>query len=157
LAYALLLYFDQRGGDTVRLRRQDIRNGAVHLMQQKSRKGKPAKELIIPIHPALDRAIKAGPHNGVYLIGDEHGRPISRPTLTRLIKRAAKNAGLAPDCVPHGLRKALQRRLAEHGASAKQLQAISGHATLKETELYTEAADQVRLARAAIALLPDEG
>src|ERR1019366_9274605 len=80
LAYALLLYFDQRGGDTVRLRRQDIRNGAVHLTQQKSRKGKPAKELIIPIHPALDRAIKAGPHNGVYLIGDEHGRPISRLT-----------------------------------------------------------------------------
>jgi integrase len=155
LAYALLLYFDQRGGDTVRLRRQDIRNGAVHLAQQKTRKGKPVKELIIPIHPALDRAIKAGPH-GLFLIGDERGRPISRPTLTRLIKRAAKEAGLPPDCVPHGLRKALQRRLAEHGASAKQMQAVSGHATLKETELYTEAADQVRLARSAIALLPDE-
>jgi site-specific recombinase XerD len=50
----------------------------------------------------------------------------------------------------------LQRLLAEHGASNKELQAVSGHTTLKETERYTKAADQVRLARSAILRLPDE-
>jgi integrase len=152
LAYALLLYTDQRGGDVVRMRRQDILGNAIHVIQEKT-----GKELLIEIHPALARAMKAGPTKGFYLIGDQHGRPIKRPALTRLIVRAAKAAGLSPECLPHGLRKAMQRRLAEHGASAKELQAISGHVTLKETERYTQAADQARLARAAIRRLPDEG
>jgi hypothetical protein len=158
LAYALLLYLDQRGGDTVRLRRRDICDGAVRLVQEKGHhKGDDPKEMLIPIHPALDRAIKAGPANGIYLIGDKHGRPIQRKALTDLIKRAAKAAGLPPDCVPHGLRKALQRKLAEHGATAKEMQAVAGHATLEQTELYSAGAEQARLARAAIARLPDEG
>jgi integrase len=151
LAYALLLYTDQRGGDVVRMRRQDIRSGAIKLTQEKT-----GAELVIPIHPALARAMKAGPNKGIHLIGDQHGRAISRQTLTRLVKSAAKAAGLPPECLPHGLRKSLQRRLAERGATAKELQAVSGHASLKETERYTKAADQERLARAAFARLPDE-
>lgn len=151
LAYALLLYTDQRGGDVVRMRRQDIRDGAIRLTQEKT-----DTALVIPIHPPLARAMKAGPNNGIHLIGDEHGRPIQRQTLTRLIKAAAKAAGLPARCLPHGLRKAMQRRLAERGASTKELQAVSGHASLKETERYTRAADQEHLARAAFARLPDD-
>ncbi|HEY6257281.1 MAG TPA: tyrosine-type recombinase/integrase, partial [Xanthobacteraceae bacterium] len=93
----------------------------------------------------------------IYLIGDKHGRPINRKALTHLIKRAAKDAGLPSDCVPHGLRKAMQRKLAEHGATTKQMQAISGHRTLKDTERYALEAEQAKLARAAITLIPDEG
>jgi integrase len=152
LAYALLLYTDQRVGDVCRMRRQDIRDGMIHLVQQKT--GKP---LAIPIHPALDRALKAGPVQGMTLIGDKHGRPIKAASLGQLIVKAAAAAALPAVCTAHGLRKALQRLLAEHGASSKELQAISGHATLKETERYTEAADQARLARSAMTRLPDEG
>jgi site-specific recombinase XerD len=71
-----------------------------------------------------------------------------------LMRAAIKAEGLPDECVPHGLRKAMQRRLAEHGATAKELQAISDHATLQETERYTQAADQARLAHAAISRLP---
>ena len=42
------------------------------------------------------------------------------------------------------------RRLAEADGTAKQIAAISGHKTLKEVERYTKAADQKKLARAAI-------
>jgi hypothetical protein len=48
------------------------------------------------------------------------------------------------------------RRLAEGGASAKQIASISGHKTLREVERYTEAADQKRLSRGAIAKLKRE-
>jgi hypothetical protein len=65
--------------------------------------------------------------------------------------------GSRKNALPHGLRKTLQRRLAELGATGKELQAVAGHATLKETERYTKAADQARLFRSAIARLPDEG
>src|SRR5262249_42483659 len=51
----------------------------------------------------------------------------------------------------HGLRKAGCRRLAELGCSANQIAAWSGHATLREIERYTKAADQARMARAAMA------
>jgi integrase len=50
----------------------------------------------------------------------------------------------------HGLRKAMCRRLAEAGCSANQIAAISGHVTLREVARYTKAADQKRMARAAM-------
>jgi integrase len=114
---------------------------------------KTGAELSIPLHPALIAAIKALPAKGMTLIGDANGRPIQRATLTHLMKKAAQSAGLPPRCVPHGLRKAIMRRLAEHGSSAKEIASISGHRTLKEIERYTAAADQVRLSKAAIAKL----
>jgi integrase len=55
--------------------------------------------------------------------------------------------------VPHGLRKALMRRLAEHSASSKEIAAVSGHKTLGEVERYTRAADQKKLSASAIAKL----
>jgi site-specific recombinase XerD len=69
------------------------------------------------------------------------------------VKQAAAEAGLSSHCLPHGLRKAQMRRLAESGASAKQIASISGHKSLREVERYTDAADQKRLSRGAIAKL----
>jgi integrase len=153
LAYALLLYTGQRGGDVVNMLRSDANKGSIRVVQQKT-----GEELLIAVHPALTRAIKAAPANGVYLMGDLHGRKITRGALTRLMRRAAEAAGLPPRCVAHGLRKAAMRRLAEHSASTKEIAAVSGHATLKEVERYTKKADQARLSKAAIARLPgDDG
>jgi integrase len=148
LAYALLLHTGQRGGDVVRMRRQDISNNAIHVVQEKTN-----VELWIPIAPELHAAMKATPVKGMHLIGDVNGQPITRRTLTHLMKRAAAETGLPPRCIPHGLRKAILRRLAESGGTAKELQSISGHATLTEIERYTKAADQKRLSAAAIAKL----
>jgi integrase len=91
-----------------------------------------------------------------HLICDPNGRPIKRDALTRLIREAVKDARLPPHCKAHGLRKAALRRLAELGKSTRELAAVSGHQTLKEVERYTAAADQERLARQAIASLPDD-
>jgi integrase len=151
LAFDVLLYTAQRVGDAVKMQRSDIRNGVITVVQEKT-----GTEVFIPLHPALARSIKAGPSNGVYLIGDKNGRPINRRALTVLISVATKAAGLPAACVAHGLRKAALRRLAEHGATSKEMQAISGHKSLAEIERYTQQADQRRLAKAAIATLPDK-
>jgi integrase len=152
LAFSLLLFTGQRVGDVSRLKRSDIVGGMIKLVQEKT--GAP---LAIPVHPALERAMRAGPSNGVYLVGDRHGRPIAAASLSGVVKRAAATAGLPDRCKPHGLRKAILRRLAEHGATAKQIAAVSGHKTLAEVERYTQAADQAKLSKAAVDLLPDEG
>src|SRR5215510_3054775 len=151
LAYDLLLYSAQRVGDVVRMQRSDIRNGVIPVTQEKT-----AEPVLIPLHPALARSVKAGPANGLYLIGDKNGRPITAKRLSRLISAAAKAAGLPVRCLAHGLRKAALRRLAEHGSSSKQIQAVSGHRTLSEIERYTRMADQGRLPKAAIGSLPDK-
>jgi integrase len=147
LAFAVLLYSGQRVSDAVKLKRSDV----LSFSQQKT-----GKEMNIPAHPALIRAVKAGPSNGVYIVGDERGRPIIGDTLSKIIKRAVRQAKMPARCKAHGLRKAIQRVLAEHEATTKQMQAISGHKTLKEAERYSEAASQSRLAASAIARLPDE-
>jgi enterobacteria phage integrase len=153
LAFTLLLYTGQRGGDVVKMVRSDIIGGRIRVAQDKARKGT-SNELLIPIHPALARALSAGPVVGMqHIITDANGRPLRN--LTELIEKAVKRAGLPPRCVAHGLRKAALRRLAEHGSTTKEIAAVSGHRSLSEIERYTARADQVGLADSAIAKLPD--
>jgi integrase len=154
LAFALLLYTGQRGGDVVRMQRADITDGRIRVAQAKTRKGT-TNELLIPIHPALARALQAGPVVGMTnIIADARGKPLQR--LTKIMAAAVKTAGLPPRCVAHGLRKAALRRLAEAGSTTKQIAAVSGHRSLSEIERYTARADQAGLAQAAISKLPDE-
>jgi integrase len=153
LAFGLLLYTGQRGGDVVKMLRSDIIGGRIRVAQDKARKGT-TNELLIPIHPALARALQAGPVVGMqHIITDARGRPLR--SLTELIEKAVKRAGLPSRCVAHGLRKAALRRLAEHGGTTKEIAAVSGHRSLSEIERYTARADQVRLADSAIAKLSD--
>jgi integrase len=154
LAFALLLYTGQRGGDVVKMVRSDIVDGRIRVAQDKVRKGT-TNELMIPIHPALARALQAGPLVGMtHIITDARGKPLG--AITELIEAAVKRAGLPARCVAHGLRKAALRRLAEHGSTTKEIAAVSGHRSLAEIERYTARADQAGLAKAAIAKLPDD-
>jgi enterobacteria phage integrase len=154
LAFALLLYTGQRGGDVVKMLRSDIVGGRIRVAQDKTRKGT-TNELLIPIHPALARALQAGPVVGMqHIITDARGKPLK--ALTELIEAAVRRAGLPARCVAHGVRKAALRRLAEHGSTTKEIAAVSGHRSLSEIERYTARADQAGLARSAIAKLPDD-
>lgn len=150
LAYSLLLFTGQRVGDVVRMRRSDISGGTIAVVQQKT-----GAELTLALHPTLLAALRAYPAKGIFLIGDKNGRPISAATLSRLLRVAARAADLAPRCVPHGLRKALMRRLAEHSASSKEIAAVSGHKTLGEIERYTKASDHRKLSASAMAKLTE--
>ena len=64
--------------------------------------------------------------------------------------RAQCNTAGLPQCSAHGLRKAAARRLAEAGCTEHEIGAITGHASLREIVRYTKAADQKRLAVAAM-------
>ncbi len=151
LAFDLLLYTGQRVGNVAAMRRSDIRNGAIRLRPEKTGDDLVVPH-VIPIHPNLARSmICIGRRKVLTLIGQANGRPISGGGLSSLIERSARAAGLPAKCVTHGLRKARMRRLAERGATTKEIASVSGHKTLKEVERYTEAADQARLARAAMA------
>jgi hypothetical protein len=60
---------------------------AIAVVQQKT-----GTALSVPIHPELDAAMKAGPSNGLNLIGASNGRPLKGPALSHLIRQAARAA-----------------------------------------------------------------
>jgi integrase len=79
------------------------------------------------------------------------GKPFTAAAFGAWFRKCCHEAGLPKNCAFHGLRKAACRRLAEAGCSANEIAAISGHASLREVERYTKAADQERMARNALA------
>jgi integrase len=144
LAQALLLYTGQRRGDVVRMGAQHMRNGALHVKQQKT-----GAELIIPVHPILAAIIAAAPRDHLTFVTTRLGGPFQGSAFSRWFREKCDEAGL-PHCSAHGLRKAAARRLAEAGCTAHEIGAITGHASLTELVRYTRTADQRRLAEAAM-------
>jgi integrase len=145
LALNLLLYTGQRRGDVVKMGRQHIRNGKLAVRQQKT-----DEPLLIPLHPTLRAAIDATPAEHLTFLTTIHGKPFTAAGFTNWFRDMCNEAGLPNGLSAHGLRKAMCRRLAEAGCSEKLISAISGHKTLRMVQHYTHAADQERMAVAAI-------
>jgi integrase len=146
LALALLLYTAQRRGDVIRMGRQHIRDGVLHVKQEKT-----GVELDIPVHSDLKAIIDATPSEHLTFIVGERGRPMTPTFFSRWFRAQCDDASLPKCCKAHGLRKAACRRLAEAGCTVHEIKAISGHKSLREVERYTEAAEQAKLARNAMA------
>jgi integrase len=144
LAFALLLYTGQRRGDVLRMGAQHIRDGAVYVKQEKT-----GVELVIPLHPGLAAIIAAAPRDHLTFVTTRLGGPFQGSAFSRWFREQCEVAGLE-HCSAHGLRKAAARRLAEAGCTAHEIAAITGHASLGELVRYTKAADQRRLAEAAM-------
>ncbi len=151
LALALLLFTGQRRSDVVQLGKQHERNGWLHFTQTKNRTRKPVR-LELPIVAELRRIIDATPSGDLAYLTSERGTPYSAETFGNAFRKWCRQAGL-PQCSPHGLRKAAASRLAESGASAMEIAAVTGHRTLKEVARYTQAAQQRVMAEAALTRL----
>jgi integrase len=148
LAFGLLLYTAQRRGDVVRMGRQHVRGGLLAVRQ-----GKTGTSLLIPIHQNLQRILDANEAQHLTFLVTSFGKPFTSPGFGNIFRDWCNDAGVPRELSAHGLRKAACRRLAEAGCSANQIMAISGHRSLSEAEKYVRAADQVRLARSAMATL----
>lgn len=147
-ALALLLYTGQRRSDVVRMGRQHVRQGRIHVRQVKT-----GRELALPIHPALAAELLHVPPDHLHFLARDDGTPHSAGGFYNLFVGWCAAAGLEQGLAPHGLRKAAARRLAEAGATAHQIAAVTGHRSLHEVTVYTAAADQARLADQAIGLV----
>jgi len=91
LALELLLNTTQRRSDVVRMGPQHIRNGLLHVRQQKT--GEP---LQLPIFPELQAAIDAMPNRDRHLtfLTTKSGRPFSPAGFTNWLRHVCNGAGL---------------------------------------------------------------
>ena len=148
LALALLLYTCQRRGDVIRMGRQHVKGGFLTVRQSKT-----GATVAIPLHPELQAILAASGASNLTFLTTATGKPFAPGAFTNWFGTLCRAAGLPLGLSAHGLRKAMCRRLAEAGCSANQIAAISGHATLREVGRYTKAADQKRLAAAAMEII----
>jgi integrase len=149
VALELLLNVGSRRGDAIRLGHQHVKNGEVQFRAQKN------KVLVdgIPVLPELLEALEAMPKKTLTFLETPQGKPYSPAGFTNWFRDKCRDAGVPRGYSAHGLRKASAIRLAENGATERQLMAWFGWASSREAERYTRAASNRKLARAAGALI----
>lgn len=148
LAFALLLYTALRRSDMIRLGRQHRQGDRFKLYH-----GKNKSETNIPIAPELAEALDALQGEHLTYLVTERGHPYSSGnSFYNWFHRACVKAGI-PHCSPHGLRKAMSRRLAEAGVTTLEGRAVTGHKTDREFARYAEMASKAEMADKAMANL----
>ena len=150
LALCLMLYTAQRKSDVARMGWQHIAGDTIAVRQQKT-----GAALLIPLHPDLASALTTAPRSNLAILQTERGQPFTPAGFGMWFRKRCDEAGL-PQCSAHGLRKLAATRLANAGATTEEIKAITGHKTTSEVTRYTKAADQERLARAALSKLGAE-
>ena len=152
LAFALPLYTALRKSDFLRVGPQHIRDGVLHVTQQKT-----GGALRLPIRSELQEIIAATPCDHMTFLVSATGGPYSPNGFAEQFRRWCDEAGLPKDCKVHGLRGTCATRLAHRGATPHEIQAWTGHRSLAQVQHYTRAADQLRLARDAIEQSDNKG
>lgn len=154
LAKDLALESCQRKGDLVRF-------GWQHLFASKgetfldTRQQKTGTRLGVPVSAALSASLAAVPRTNLTFLVTSAGAPFIAGGLGNKFKDWCREAELPERCTIHGLRKARCRQLAEAGATASEIMALSGHKSLSEVQKYVNAADQKKLARAGMKKVAD--
>jgi site-specific recombinase XerD len=148
---AIMLDACLRVTEAANLRIEDVklarRGGELYV-----RDGKGGKDRIAPLGRRSAAAISAyllmrpDAAEDEYLVINElrnHGQPMTRATIAKLVSRIGKRAGLVVH--PHLLRTTGACMMVQNGATAWEVQRIMGHSEIMTTQRYVEAA-QIDLA-----------
>jgi len=114
--------------------------------------GKGNKERLVPLGEEaaewLQRYLEEGRpallrgrlNDGLFVT--QRGAAMTRQAFWYLIKRYARQAGIASGLSPHGLRHSFATHLLNHGADLRVLQMLLGHSNLSTTQIYTHVAKE---------------
>jgi integrase/recombinase XerD len=109
-------------------------------------RGKGDKERLVPIgEPAADaimdymecRTIPADMSYDDTLFLNRFGKPLSRVSMFKMVKKAVLAAGIRKSISPHTFRHSFATHLIENGADLRIVQEMLGHESIVTTEIYT--------------------
>ncbi len=110
-------------------------------------RGKGDRERIVPVgrravesvnrylrelRPRLDR----GESDGVLFL-NQHGRPLTRMGIWKILRKYVERAGLEKRVTPHTFRHTFATHLLKGGADLAVVQDLLGHADVSTTQIYT--------------------
>jgi len=72
-----------------------------------------------------------------WLFSKKNGKKLSSDTVQRIVRKAAKKAGIEKDVTPHSLRHSYATHLLEAGENIRNIQELLGHSNLNTTQIYT--------------------
>jgi site-specific recombinase XerD len=114
--------------------------------------GKGGKERVVPLGRRAKEALATyleterprlvGARPSPYVFVRPGGKPLSRQSIWKLVRRRARAAGLATRVTPHTLRHTFATHLLGGGADLRVVQALLGHADIGTTQIYTHVAPE---------------
>ena len=138
-----------RRGDAATVGWQHVQNGIIHI-----KAGKNKVDLYIPILPALEAALRAGPTGDMSFVTSQYGRPMTKESLGNEFRKWWNAAGVKKSA--HGIRKLAATVIADNGGSEQELQALFGWTTNTMSAIYTREANRKRQSlQAAFKLLEE--
>jgi integrase/recombinase XerD len=132
-----------RVSELVALKVRDVNRDAGYLLTM----GKGRKERLVPMGEAARTALgfylstarselgRRGGSDCLFL--SRLGEGMSRQAFWNIIKKRAREAGIAKGISPHTLRHSFATHLLENGADLRSVQTMLGHADLSTTQIYT--------------------
>lgn len=106
--------------------------------------GKGGKERIVPIGARARLAVQGyldqrpeTPASVKTIFVSNRKRAMSPVQFWRLIRKAARQAGIAKPVTPHTLRHSFASHLVQNGADLRAVQEMLGHASIATTQIYT--------------------
>jgi site-specific recombinase XerD len=157
-ALVMLLYSSGlRVGEAVRLRREDldVDHGLV-----KVRQGKGAKDRVTLLASRalemVEAYVTAFQPEGWLFPGEPAERHLTTRSVQRVVREAARRAGLAKPVTPHTLRHSFATHLLEAGTDLRYIQELLGHRSSRTTQIYTHVtATHLSAIRSPLDGLPD--
>lgn len=148
LALELALNTAGRRGNVATMTRENIVDGRIITAHSKGN-----NEASVQVMASTRAALEALPAAPIrHLILTEYGKPFTVNGFGNKFRDWCDAAGL-PHCSIHGLRKAMSRLLAEHGATDAEGQAVTGHKKASTFQYYRAGANREAMADRALSNL----
>jgi integrase/recombinase XerD len=132
-----------RVSELIRMKLQDINLDANFIRVL----GKGSKERLIPIGSQARRIIQKWIKEGrpyllkkvssSFLFVARAGKPMTRQSFWKIIKKYALIANIKKNVTPHTLRHSFATHLLEGGADLRSVQTMLGHSDISTTQIYT--------------------
>ena len=112
-------------------------------------KGKGSRERLVPLTPdavSWCQKYQAVRHQWLQTSGEgetdsffiaRNGKPLSRQSMWKLVKRYAEKAGIPRKVWPHMIRHSVATHVLAGGADLRAVQELLGHRSISTTEIYT--------------------